>query len=304
MHSWKSISVVIPTFNRKKTLKTVFPSYLNQKGVQEIIIVDDGSTDGTESFVKENQEKYKGIIYIKNKKNLGLPASRNIGVLNASGEFIVFGEDDLRFGSNYAWELMQCLIKNRSSIAAGRIIYPLPEESDMDAIIRLNVPSKSRFDKRRITFDASSPAEYEMQVPFIHAISMARADVFKSIRYDPGFKGNAFREETDFYLRAGKEGHKIFFCPRAICIHLPREVHSLGGTMNKGLWTYKYWSLRNNFRFLRRHYRFLETNGLAEGSFVTLMFYFAFSELKKIPSFYLRKYAPKIYVRLYRYVSR
>lgn len=289
------ISIVIPTYNRIKTLKKVFYSYTSQSGVGEIIVVDDGSTDGTREFILNEQENDSRIIYVRNERNLGQPAARNIGADRATGKFILYGEDDLRFESDYALDLQHCLERNDGDIAGGRLVYPLPGESDQEALDRTADPPERRIDPNRIAFDASAPSQDAIEVPFIHACAMIRRKVFESIQYDPVFKGNAYREETDFYLRAIKNDFKILFCPNALCIHLPREVHKLGGAMAQGIWNHKYWALRNNYLFLRRHYEFLKRKGIVEGSLVSTHSRFIFGQLTKIFSFYLRRYFPSFY---------
>jgi len=294
----RRVSIVLPTHNRLKTLSAVFPSYLDQAAVLEIIIVDDASTDATEGFARELEQRHERVRYVRNESKLGLPASRNRGVDHSKGEFVLFGEDDLRFWPGYAEELLACLEQTGAGIVAGRILFPLPGESDEQALARADVPAGERLDRKRLIFNASAPAEEAIEVPLIHAISMVRREIFETVRYDPGFKGNAYREETDFYLRARQAGQRIFFCPGAVCVHLPREVKNLGGAMAQGIWVYKYWSLRNNWRFLERHYPYLRAEGLVDVGFARLMLAFAFAEAAKIPSFYLRKYAPRLYSAL------
>jgi len=213
---------------------------------------------------------------------------------------VLFGEDDLRLGNDYASKLMDCLIRNAASIAVGRIICRLTGETDEAALKRAATPVAVRHDSKRMVFNATAYVEHEEEVPFIHAICMVRKEVFSTIVYDPIFRGNAYREETDFYVRAGKQGHRIIFCPDALCIHLPREVNKLGGAMSKGIWTYKYWSLRNNYVFLKRHYQYLREKRLVQSGFWSLMFTFALVEAKRLAGFYLRKYAPSLHAALSR----
>ena len=72
-----NISVVIPSYNRKEFLKRSIDSAINQtKKPFEIIIVDDGSTDGTETMIKSD---YDFVKFIK-QKNKGVSAARNIGI--------------------------------------------------------------------------------------------------------------------------------------------------------------------------------------------------------------------------------
>lgn len=297
------ISIVLPTYNRLSTLRRVFESYTSQEGVDELVVVDDAGTDGTEAFVREQMARNARIRYFRNPERRNLPATRNAGVDHARGDLIVFGEDDLRFGPGYAARLRDCLTRRKAAIAAGRILFPFPGESDEEALARCAGPVADRIDRRRIAFDATAPSAEDLEVPFIHAICMVKRRVFDRVRYDPAFAGNAYREETDFYLRAARAGHRIFFCPDALCVHLPREVRSLGGAMAQGIWKYKYWSLRNNRLFLNRHYADLAERGLVRDSKARLMASFAAAELRKIPSFYLRKYAPGLYRRIARRVA-
>ena len=86
-----NISVVIPSYNRKEFLKRSIDSVINQTIKPfEIIVVDDGSTDGTESIIKGH---YDFVKFIK-QKNKGVSAARNIGIKVSIGEWICFLDSD------------------------------------------------------------------------------------------------------------------------------------------------------------------------------------------------------------------
>ena len=86
-----NISVVIPTYNRIELLKRSIDSVINQTiKPSEIIIVADGSNDGTEAMVKK---KYDSLKLIK-QKNKGASAARNSGIKASSGEWICFLDSD------------------------------------------------------------------------------------------------------------------------------------------------------------------------------------------------------------------
>lgn len=86
-----NISVVIPSYNRKDLLKRSIDSAINQtKKPFEIIVVDDGSTDGTETMIKSD---YDFVKFIK-QKNKGVSAARNIGIKISIGEWICFLDSD------------------------------------------------------------------------------------------------------------------------------------------------------------------------------------------------------------------
>ncbi|MFH1278823.1 MAG: glycosyltransferase family 2 protein [Candidatus Eisenbacteria bacterium] len=294
-----AISVVIPTHRRAATLRKVMPTYLGQQGVKEILVVHDPADDGTEEFVRDLSAKDPRVRYIGNPRPLGLPGSRNAGVDHAGGTHVLFGEDDLEFGPGYAEKLLACLEKRGASIAGGRIVYPFPGESHDEALRRTDGPPREeRLDPYRLIFDTTSPAPGPMRVPFIHAISLIRRDVFDDVRFDDAYRGGAYREETDFYLRATRAGHEIDYCPEAVCFHLPREVKELGGCMSDGIWAHKYWVLRNNWRFLRRNHGYLRNQGIVRHGRLTMMLFVAATELPKIGTFYLRRYAPGLYTAL------
>jgi glycosyltransferase involved in cell wall biosynthesis len=87
------VSVVIPTFNRVEYLKLTIDSILNQTYTDcEVIIVDDGSSDGTKEFVNEN---YKTAVRYINRGKIGnIAALRNIGITESRGDLIAFCDDD------------------------------------------------------------------------------------------------------------------------------------------------------------------------------------------------------------------
>lgn len=86
-----AVSVIIPTYNRAKVVGRAVQSVLDQ-GVDalEIIIVDDGSTDGTKSAL----EPYLGRIKYLRQDNAGCSAARNAGLLAARSEWIAFLDSD------------------------------------------------------------------------------------------------------------------------------------------------------------------------------------------------------------------
>ncbi|MFC1605446.1 glycosyltransferase [Pseudomonadota bacterium] len=89
------VSIVVPTFNRKSLLGVCIGSVLEQDHEDwELIIVDDGSEDGTQEFLQEISRKDKRIIYLEKNGERGAPSSRNLGLQAARGEFVVFLDSD------------------------------------------------------------------------------------------------------------------------------------------------------------------------------------------------------------------
>ena len=88
-------SLVIPVLNKRQYLTKLITSIQNQLYENiEIVFVDDYSKDGSIELIQEYMRKDKRIVLIKHKKNLGTLITRNDGVLNANGEYILFVDPD------------------------------------------------------------------------------------------------------------------------------------------------------------------------------------------------------------------
>jgi len=89
------VSVYIPSKNRCDLLFNAINSVLQQSYPNiEILVVDDGSTDDTFTFLTQLADKHKNIRIFKNKVSLGACAARNIAINNAKGEFVTGLDDD------------------------------------------------------------------------------------------------------------------------------------------------------------------------------------------------------------------
>ena len=91
------VSVIIPTFNRFNLISRAIDSVLSQTIKPfEIIVVDDGSSDNTSTFIKNN---YKSVKLIK-QNNLGVSKARNVGIKNSSGNWIALLDSDDEWEKN------------------------------------------------------------------------------------------------------------------------------------------------------------------------------------------------------------
>ena len=103
------ISVIIPTYNRKKTLARAIQSVINQSfSPFEILIIDDGSNDGTEEWGKAN---FQNIKYIY-QNNHGVSSARNIGIENAYGDWVAFLDWDDEWLPNKLYEQVKSIESN------------------------------------------------------------------------------------------------------------------------------------------------------------------------------------------------
>ncbi|MBL7196669.1 MAG: glycosyltransferase [Candidatus Omnitrophica bacterium] len=92
------LSVIIPTHNRKDVLEKCLTALFNQsldKSNYEIIIIDDGSNDGTERIVKSLMKDSVYRLKYFSQENRGPAAARNIGIKNAKGKIVLFLGDDI-----------------------------------------------------------------------------------------------------------------------------------------------------------------------------------------------------------------
>ncbi len=94
----KDISAIIPVYNGERTLATCLDSVILQKCGNisfEIIIIDDGSTDGTRAICNQYSVNYPGIIrYFRYEDNLGASEARNTGLDRSEGRFVAFIDAD------------------------------------------------------------------------------------------------------------------------------------------------------------------------------------------------------------------
>jgi glycosyltransferase involved in cell wall biosynthesis len=86
-----SVSVVIPTYNRRALVEEAIRSALDQTaGAAEVVVIDDGSTDGTAEALRS----FAGPIRVLHQPNRGVASARNLGIREARGELIAFLDSD------------------------------------------------------------------------------------------------------------------------------------------------------------------------------------------------------------------
>jgi glycosyltransferase involved in cell wall biosynthesis len=116
-----AISVVIPTLNRKEILKRTLEALSAQTYPQdqyEVIVVDDGSTDGTEQVARTFKVKY--LRQVAGRK--GPTAANNLGIRNAEGRIILFINDDIIADNEMLAEHMRIHDQTPNVVVQGRVI--------------------------------------------------------------------------------------------------------------------------------------------------------------------------------------
>lgn len=115
------LTILIPVYNEKETILKILEKIenvdLKKIGFEkEIIIVDDGSTDGTEKILKNLEKKYK-VIY--HQKNQGKGSAIKTGLKYASGDYVIIQDADLEYDPQDYIKLLECAIKNRAQVVYG-----------------------------------------------------------------------------------------------------------------------------------------------------------------------------------------
>lgn len=120
LDSNKFVSVIIPVFNVRPYLVEALDSVLQQTYENiEIIIIDDGSTDGSGEICDKYAEKDARILVI-HQENRGLSVARNVGLDKMSGEAVVFLDPDDAYHPDYVKVMMDAMIREQTDLVICR----------------------------------------------------------------------------------------------------------------------------------------------------------------------------------------
>ncbi len=114
------LSVIIPVYNEIKTIEEILNRVMNaslQEGIEkEIIIVDDGSIDGTREYLKRLGNQIKVIFHEKNK---GKGAAVRTGFSAATGDYIVIQDGDLEYNPEEYKDLLKPILDGKADVVYG-----------------------------------------------------------------------------------------------------------------------------------------------------------------------------------------
>lgn len=118
------VSVIIPTYNSKATIKRCVDSVLGQTGAHhvyliQVIVVDDGSTDQTAEYLQNLYESNSNVI-VYSKENGGVSSARNYGIEKATGDYIMFVDADDALAEGLLEALLP--IKPEEDLVVGGIV--------------------------------------------------------------------------------------------------------------------------------------------------------------------------------------
>ena len=134
------LSIIVPVYNVEKYLAKCLVSLLNQdiaSTAYEIIVINDGSTDGSYAIAQKYAEFNTNLILLK-QENKGLSATRNRGVNEAKGKYIYFVDSDDFIAPNILKTLLNTLEENDLEILAFNLL-----KVDVDFEIKKNIQDVS-----------------------------------------------------------------------------------------------------------------------------------------------------------------
>jgi len=217
------ISVIIANFNGGKFLPKCLSSILQEEGNYEVIVVDDGSTDGSIQYLKTQESKFKNttkksrLKIIFNRNNLGAAAARNIGVKASLGKYLFFLDNDTKIKKGWFDEVIHFFSTHKKTgIAQAKLLKMGTDRFDYAGdylgpfgflIERArSARDKGQFDKEEQIFALKSAA------------MIAKRNVFEKIGgFDPDYK--IFWEDTDIAWRAWLAGYRVLFTPKIVVWH-------------------------------------------------------------------------------------
>ena len=118
------LSIIVPVFNEEKTILQILEKVKKADipTVHEIIVVDDGSTDGT----REKLKSIKGVKIILHKKNQGKGAAVKTGIKAANGDYILVQDADLEYNPNQIKDLLKPILEDKAKVVYGTRLNRAP----------------------------------------------------------------------------------------------------------------------------------------------------------------------------------
>jgi glycosyltransferase involved in cell wall biosynthesis len=231
------LSIIIPTYNRKEPLREILQLLAQQTYPSdrfEVIVVDDGSTDGTPEIIAES---FPFALRYVRQSNQGDAAARNFGAQQSQADILVFMDDDMLIEPDY----LTCLI-SAQAIYLNRIVVgtwdlwqtKTTRLSHSSQTLLASGAYYTRYGFTEGSSDSSDQADSVVELPFrdVHSNNMAlrREVYFKVGMMQPlEFSGSSMWCDLDFTYRAYRQGFKFLRSTKAVCWHRDRSAETLDG---------------------------------------------------------------------------
>ena len=265
-------SIIIPVWNKVELTKQCLLALAKvTSGTEyEVILVDNGSTDGTHAFF---QTLGGDVQVIRNQENLGFAKACNQGALAAHGDYLVFLNNDTIPLTNWLQPLVSEVEEHPEvGIVGSKLLFP--DGTVQHAGVVLDRSSLAPYHIYR-TFPGDTPAvnqRREFQI-VTGACLLIRRTVFEKVGgFDNGFL-NGF-EDVDLCLKVRDEGWQVVYQPRSTLYHL--ESQTPGRKANEShnsarlheRWDQRWWQGDEDLHYLADGYKLLrsEQNGAQRGT--------------------------------------
>ncbi len=236
------VSAVIPTWNRADLVASVLENLRSQtRPPDEIILVDNGSTDDTRAIA----EKF-GVEYIAFETNRGFAVAINEGVRRATGDWVLILNNDVVLQPAWLERLTDGLAFGDASFAVGKLLQP-GGGNELDG--SWDLVSRGAY-AWRCGYERSDGPIWSTRRPIAFApmtAALFRRDVFEKIGYlETRFE--SYYEDVDFGIRCALAGLTGIYEPTAVAVHLGKA------TLGKGAARVYFLSARNQVLLLAKHY--------------------------------------------------
>lgn len=116
----KGLSVVVPVYNEVKTIREIIRRIDNTKLCSQIVIVDDGSADGTRDVLREiDNEKRPDLAIVLHDRNRGKGAAVRTGIGSATGDIVLVQDADLEYDPKDYPSLLEPILDGRADVVYG-----------------------------------------------------------------------------------------------------------------------------------------------------------------------------------------